>query len=211
MHAFRQSLRLGEEVLRYANERIDLRAADSVVETLIRCKGNRYFTGIGKSGLVAARMASSLSSIGLASHWIHASEWAHGELGSLAKGDVVTAVSHSGSTVELIWLAEQLEQMRGMKDSSREGIELIAFTGDAASKLAQHASFVLTCETPPGSEALALLPTSSVVASHHVFNAVLCECAARLSITAAEIAQNHPGGHVGRVAVHHEALRKGKH
>eukprot|EP00966_Prymnesium_polylepis_P114390 2643376-Prymnesium_polylepis.1 len=101
MQAFRKSLRQGVDALRHVNERLDHAAADRVVDALVHCTGRRYFTGVGKSGLAAARMASSLSSIGLASHWVHGSEWAHGELGSLRRGDLVTAVSHSGGTTEL--------------------------------------------------------------------------------------------------------------
>ena len=208
MHAFRRSLRQGVDALRHVNERLDHATADRVVDALVHCTGRRYFTGVGKSGLVAARMASSLSSIGLASHWVHGSEWAHGELGSLRRGDLVTAVSHSGGTAELVWLVEQLEQRGELTcgkpsntgASRPEGVRLVALTGNGTSSLARRASLALTSEVPPGSEALDLLPTSSVVAAHHVFNALMCECAARMDLTPADIARNHPGGAVGRHA-----------
>ena len=87
-------------------------------------------TGVGKSGLIAARMASSLSSIGLPSQWVHGAEWAHGELGNLRGDDVIVAVSNSGRTAELLWLGEQLAR-RG------DGGALVALTGGADSPLAR--------------------------------------------------------------------------
>ena len=89
MHAFRRSLLQGVESLQRVNEQLDHAAASRVVDAIVTCPGRRYFTGIGKSGLAAARMASSLSSIGLPSHWVHGSEWAHGELGALNGGDAL--------------------------------------------------------------------------------------------------------------------------
>ena len=78
----RLSLAHGVDALRHASEQLDLAVADRAVQALLDCSGRRYFTGIGKSGHSAARMASSLSSIGLAAHWVHGTEWSHGELGA---------------------------------------------------------------------------------------------------------------------------------
>ena len=86
----RASLASGPRVLAYANERLSLAAAERAVELLLDCRGRRWFTGVGKSGLAAARMASSLASIGLPAQWVHGAEWAHGEYGSVGAGDVGT-------------------------------------------------------------------------------------------------------------------------
>ena len=166
----RRSLAHGVNALRHASERLDLALADRAVQTLLDCNGRRYFTGIGKSGHTAARMASSLSSIGLAAHWVHGAEWSHGELGALGAGDLIFAVSQSGSTRELVWLAGQL-QMRN------DGVRMLSLTGDAGSPLALRSELTLTSAIPPESETLGALPTSSLLAQHHVFNALLCECA----------------------------------
>jgi hypothetical protein len=98
MGALGRSLTHGVDALRHASAHLDLGVADRAVQALLECTGRRYFTGIGKSGHAAARMASSLSSIGLAAHWVHGAEWSHGELGALSAGDLVFAVSQSGST-----------------------------------------------------------------------------------------------------------------
>ena len=190
MHAFRASLDLGAAALKHATERLDAAAAERVVDSLVRCSGRRFCTGVGKSGHAAARMASSLSSIGLASHWVHGAEWAHGELGALGPDDLVLAVSHSGTTKELLWLAEQLQQCE-------DRIDLLTFTGEPSSPLARRSTVALACEVPAGSEVLGVIPTASTLVTHHVFNAVLSECCERTALTSAEVLRHHPGGQIG--------------
>jgi arabinose-5-phosphate isomerase len=228
MQAFRKSLTLGVDSLLRVNDQLDHVAAKRVVDAFIACPGRRYFTGIGKSGLAAARMASSLTSIGLASHWVHGSEWAHGELGALKAGDLITTVSHSGGTAELVWLMQQLDarqelycgshhwmsslarneesdsSLPAMADSggatSTGGVGIVSLTGDATSMLASGATLSLTYPVPASAEALELLPTSSVLAVHHIFNALLCECADRMQLSSADVMRHHPGGNVGASA-----------
>ena len=84
--AFRASLERGVAALAHANATADLDAADAAVSALLGCGGRRLCTGVGKSGLAAARLASSLSSIGLAAAYVHAAEWEHGELGGVRVG-----------------------------------------------------------------------------------------------------------------------------
>ena len=192
MCALTRSLTHGVDALRHASEHLDLGVADRAVQALLACSGRRFFTGIGKSGHAAARMASSLSSIGLAAHWVHGAEWSHGELGALGAGDLVFAVSHSGSTQELLWLADHLGARTGVLP-----VSLLSLTGDAASPLARRSHLALTSAVPPELETLGALPTSSLLAQHHVFNALLCECAARRELTAADVLRNHPGGAIG--------------
>ena len=225
MAALRASLSLGPRVLEYTNGKLSLSQADKAVELLLTCSGRRCFTGVGKSGLAAQRMASSLTSIGerqrllspliylfltrpphaevsslvtatgLASHFVHGAEWAHGEYGGVGHGDVVTAVSHSGTTAELLDLATRRREL-GQHD-----VTLISLTGDAASPLALAADVSLTAAVPAGAEAVHdLLPTASVLAAHHVFNALLCECAARLELTPEDVRRHHPKGNVARRA-----------
>lgn len=195
----RASLTSGVRALEFANAQLDLAHAERAVNALLHARGRRYFTGVGKSGLAAARMASSLTSIGLPSQWVHGTEWAHGELGGVGGGDVITMVSHSGKTSELLDLANELQgssHLAGADDTS--AITFVALTGDANSALAQLACVPLTCAVPDDAELLGVLPTASVLSAHHVFNAVLTECAARLELTPETIARHHPGGSIGR-------------
>ena len=190
MRAFRSSLAQGVAALKHVNERVDVGAADRVVDALVRCTGRRFTTGVGKSGQAAQRMASSLTSIGLAAHFVHGSEWAHGEMGAVSGGDLILAVSHSGTTDELLWLASQLQ-------TRPDAVALLALTGGPSTPLARRSTLSLACEVPENSEALDLLPTSSTLAAHHVFNALLSECADRVDLTREQILAHHPGGGIG--------------
>ena len=188
--ALRASLALGPRALEHANSHLSLSHAERAVDALLGCSGRRWFTGVGKSGLAAARMASSLTSIGLPAHWVHGTEWFHGELGGVGSIDVITAVSHSGTTTELLALADMLE-------AHAPDALLITLTGDACSPLAARAHVPLTAAVPAGSEAVHdLLPAASVLAAHHVFNALLAECAARRELTLRDVRRHHPRGHV---------------
>ena len=95
---FALSLQHGVEALAHTSRTVDHAAAERVVERLLKCGGRRFTTGVGKSGLIAARMASSLSSIGLPSQWVHGAEWAHGELGNL-RGDANELADGRPSTI----------------------------------------------------------------------------------------------------------------
>ena len=194
MSALRASLALGPRVLEHANAHLSLPAAERAVDALLACRGRRWFTGVGKSGLAAARMASSLASIGLPAQWVHGAEWVHGELGGVGPDDVITAVSHSGPTAELLNLADNLLR-------TSPTFTLISLTGDPESPLARRAHVALTAAVPRDTEGVHdLLPTSSVLATHHVFNALMCECASRRALTPADVRRHHPGGRVGSVA-----------
>src|SRR5688572_31482209 len=94
---------------------------DRAVELLLTCRGRVVLTGVGKSGLIARKIAGTLSSIGTPAFFLHAADAVHGDLGAIQKDDVVVALSYSGETAELLRL---LETMR------RVGVALIAITGN---------------------------------------------------------------------------------
>ena len=189
MSAIRRVLAHGPAILKHTNSRLDVQQAERAVDALVCCEGKRYFTGLGKSGHAAARMASSLSSIGLPSHFIHGAEWAHGEFGAIERGDIIVGVSQSGRTLELIDLMDR---------TSTIPIDFIALTGNPESALARRADVALTCAVPDDAELLGILPTASVLAAHHVFNSILSECAERLQLKPEDIGRHHPGGSIGR-------------
>jgi arabinose-5-phosphate isomerase len=191
MPAFRASLSLGAAAIARANAGVDLAAADAAVAALLGCGGRRLCTGVGKSGLAAARLASSLSSIGLPAAYVSASEWEHGELGGVRAGDVVVAVSFSGASAELLRLAPRLKQRQA---------QMLALTGAHATPLGQAADITVPCAAAAEDELLGVLPTVSTLATHHVINALLCECAHRMGLDARAVRENHPGGAIGRAA-----------
>ena len=173
-------------------------AVEAAVAALASCRGPAgrghhrsstnmcWTTGMGKAGAVAARAAMSLKSLGYRSAHTPAAEWAHGDLGALAPGDLVLAFSHSGRTPEVLGLLEAWKQ---------RGARVIAVTGSPASPLALAADVVLGAAA--AGELLGAVPTRSVVAQEAVVNALLSACVADKRITARHFKANHPGGAIG--------------
>ncbi|MFO0600759.1 MAG: KpsF/GutQ family sugar-phosphate isomerase [Myxococcaceae bacterium] len=158
-------------------------------------------TGIGKPGFIAQKLSATLSSTGVPSLYLHPAEAAHGDLGRVAKGDVVVALSNSGATEELLRLLVPLR---------RVGVTVIAITGDVRSPLATAADLVV--DLGPIHEAcpMGLVPTASSAALHAVCDALAMTLAWRREFTESQYALYHPGGKLGRSVLKvHEVMRTG--
>jgi arabinose-5-phosphate isomerase len=172
------------------------------VDALHRAKGRVVVTAIGKPGFVAQKLSATLSSVGVPSLYLHPAEAAHGDLGRVAKDDVVVALSNSGATEELLRLIGPLRRL---------GVTLIAVTGDAKSPLAKGADLVV--DIGPIDEAcpMGLVPTASSAALHAVCDALAMTVAWRREFTAADYARFHPGGKLGRSVMRvRELMRAGE-
>ena len=176
------------EAVRALGEHIDdgFRGA---VEAVLATEGRAILIGIGKSGIVAQKIAATLSSTGTASFFLHPAEGVHGDLGMVRPGDVVIAVSYSGETPEILYLVPSLKAL---------GVKLVAMTGEPESSLAREADYVI--KTSVGREAcpLGLVPTASTTAAL-VMGDALAICAMRKrGFQEEDFAAVHPGGTLGR-------------
>src|SRR5690606_14689470 len=126
------------------------------LELLERCKGRVILTGVGKSGIIARKMAATLSSTGTPAIFLHAAEAVHGDLGVMQEGDVVIAISYSGETEELVRLLEGIRRI---------GAQLIALTGAPQSTLGQRADATLNCAVVEEACLMNLAPTASTTAA----------------------------------------------
>ncbi len=146
-------------------------------------------TGIGKSGIIARKIAATLRSTGTQAHFLHAAEAIHGDLGMLASGDIVLALSYSGETEELLRLLPTLKRLRAT---------LIAIGGCSTSTLAQASDIFL--DTGVSSEAcpLNLAPTASTTVMLALGDALALEVSSRRGWKAEDFADLHPGGRIGR-------------
>jgi arabinose-5-phosphate isomerase len=174
----------------------------AAVDALHQAKGRVVVTGIGKPGFVAQKLSATLSSVGVPSLYLHPAEAAHGDLGRVAKGDVVVALSNSGATEELVRLLGPLKRL---------GVTLIAVTGDAKSPLAKGADVVVNIGAIDEACPMGLVPTASSAALHAVCDALAMTLAWRREFTAADYARFHPGGKLGRsVMTVKELMRAGE-
>jgi len=164
-------------------------AFDHAVEMLRTCRGRVVCTGMGKSGLVMQKVAATLSSTGTPALFLHPAEAIHGDLGMLVEGDVVLAASNSGTTEELLRLAETLKRL---------GIAMVAITGRPGSPLARLADVHLSVAIRQEACPLNLAPTASTTATLAIGDALAMAVMEARGFTDEDFARLHPGGQLGK-------------
>ena len=184
----RRVLQIEAATLQRVRETVDGSYAKAV-EWLARCKGKVILTGVGKSGLIAQKIAATLSSTGTPAAYLDPSEALHGGLGFIQRQDLIVAIGKSGESEEL---NDLLPPIRAL------GARLIAITANPKSTLARAAGLVL--ETPIDEEAcpLDLAPTSSTTAALAVGDALAVALMKMRNFKAEHFALNHPRGRLGR-------------
>lgn len=169
----------------------------AAVELLNACAGRVVLSGMGKSGIIARKLAATLSSTGTAAYFLHPAEAIHGDLGVVRDDDVVVALSHSGETEELVRLVESIR---------RTGARLIAITGQDQSTLAQAADISLSCHVSEEACPLNLAPTASTTAALALGDALAMALSQRKGFKQEHFANLHPGGRLGKRLMRVEAL-----
>ncbi len=159
------------------------------VGLLARCEGKVVVCGLGKSGLVCRKIAATLASTGTPALFLHAAEGLHGDLGLLARGDCMIAVSYSGTTTELLAL---------LAPARRFGIPVIALTGDASSGLGRGADVTLDVSVSEEACPLGLAPTASTTATLALGDALAIALLERRGFSEDDFGALHPGGALGR-------------
>jgi arabinose-5-phosphate isomerase len=144
---------------------------------------------MGKSGIVAQKIAATLTSTGTPASFMHPAEAIHGDLGRIVAGDVVLAVSNSGETDELVRLLEVIRRL---------GARIVALSGNPASTLAREADVHLDVAVDREACPLDLVPTASTTAALAMGDALAVACYERRGFTASDFARYHPGGRLGR-------------
>jgi len=168
--------------------RIDATFAQ-VVRELDQCQGHVVVAGMGKSGLIGAKIAATFSSIGVPAVFLHAAEASHGDVGVLSRGDVVIAISNSGETEEIIKLLPTL---------NRINCKLVAMTGNSASTLAKRSDYLLDTSVKEEACSIGLVPTASTTAALAMGDALAMALLDLRGFHEEDFARNHPGGSLGR-------------
>src|SRR5438067_1067238 len=162
---------------------------EGALDLLFRCTARVVVTGMGKSGIVAQKIAATLSSTGTPSLFMHPAEALHGDLGMVAKGDVIIMLSASGETEELLKLLATIK---------RVGDALITLTCSMKSTLAQAADLALDCSVAQEACTLGLAPTASTTTMLALGDALAMALAERRGFKAENFAELHPGGKLGK-------------
>jgi len=167
---------------------IDSKITDTL-EILVACKGHVIVTGLGKSGLVGAKIAATLASTGTPSFFLHSADALHGDSGSITPDDVIIAISNSGETVEVIAVAKMAKSW---------GNKVIAITGKHASSLATNSDALLDIAFEKEADPLNLAPTTSTTLTLVLGDAIASALMAYKNFTAADFGKRHPGGALGK-------------
>lgn len=171
------------------------------VALVLQCEGRVVTTGIGKAGIIARKLAATLASTGSPADYLHPAEALHGDLGRVSAGDVVIALSNSGTTEELLRLVGPLRAI---------GARTVAITGDASSPLAQHADVVLAYGQVAEACPLGLAPTTSTTVMLALGDALAMAVLTERDFSPEEFARYHPGGNLGRSLMKvSEVMRQG--
>ena len=159
------------------------------VELLLACRGRIVVSGMGKSGLIGRKIASTLCSIGAPALFLHPAEGAHGDAGMMARGDVVLAISNSGETEELLSLLPMVRRL---------GVQLISLTGNPRSSLSERSEVTLDISVAEEASPLEVVPTASTAAALAMGDALAVALLERKGVKAEDFAAYHPGGAVGK-------------
>jgi arabinose-5-phosphate isomerase len=188
-------VRIEAEALLALAERLDgPMAADfeRAVEHIVACAGSRgrvVVTGMGKSGIIAQKIAATLSSTGSPALFLHPAEAVHGDLGMITEGDLVVALSASGETEEILRLLATIQRM---------GNPLISLVCSLQSTLAGASEVALDCSVPGEACGLGLAPTASTTAMLALGDALAIAVSLRRGFREEDFAALHPGGKLGK-------------
>ncbi len=172
---------------------------EQAVELILRCRGRVVVTGMGKSGLIARKISATLVSTGTPALFLHPAEASHGDLGMMAKGDLLLVLSYGGTT-------EENEQPVAM--AKRLGLPILAMTANQNTTLAQVADAVLDVRVEREACPLNLTPTASTTAMLALGDALAIALFERRGFTAEQFAELHPGGSIGKRLQRVESLMR---
>src|SRR5688572_31183919 len=197
----RRVLAIEADAVRALIERLDQRFV-AAVSLIAERRGRVVVSGIGKSGHIARKIASTLSSTGTPAYFLHPAEAIHGDLGMIESGDVFLALSHSGESEELLNIIPQVK---------RRGAKLIALTGRSDSTLARECDVLLDAGVAQEACPHNLAPTASTTAALALGDALAVALLDARGFSAEDFARAHPGGSLGRRLLTHVAdvMRRG--
>jgi len=169
-------------------QRLDSGFSDAV-DLLYQCKGKVVVAGMGKSGLIGQKIAATMASTGTPSFFLHPAEGLHGDLGMLARKDLLIAISNSGETQEILQLLPFMERM---------GIPVLAIVGRKGSTLAKNSAVALDVSVAEEACPMGLAPTASTTATLAMGDALAVALLEKRGFKEQDFAQFHPGGTLGR-------------
>jgi arabinose-5-phosphate isomerase len=198
----RTVLSIEADAVRALSARLDERFLDAM-GLILACRGRVVVSGVGKSGHIGRKIASTLASTGTPAFFLHAAEASHGDLGMITRDDVVLALSNSGQSDELLTIVPLIK---------RQGAKLIAVTGNPESALAKESDVHLDARVAQEACPLNLAPTASTTAALALGDALAVALLDARGFDEQDFARAHPGGALGRRLLTHvtDVMRTGE-
>ena len=188
IHIAQETFHIESEALAKAAERLDKNFLDAI-ELIVNTKGKLIITGVGKSGLVGAKMAATFASTGTSSFFLHPTEALHGDLGMISKEDTLLAISSSGESEELTKILPHIK---------RFDIPLIGLTGNEDSSLGRYADVFLDISVEREACPLGVAPTTSTTLTMALGDALAVTLMKKRGFKKEDFASFHPGGSLGK-------------
>jgi arabinose-5-phosphate isomerase len=177
------------EAIVAAARRINPRESAAAVDVLVNCHGKVILTGVGKSGLVAQKIAASLTSVGLMSVYLNPLDALHGDIGVVGGGDVIIMISNSGETSELLAIIPYVK---------KRAAAMLGILGKPSSSIADHCDVVLDASVAHEAAPIGQVPTSSTAVAMAIGDALTVAWMTAKGVSVADFAMNHPAGAIGR-------------
>jgi arabinose-5-phosphate isomerase len=168
---------------------LDPEAVEQAIKLLLNCESKTVVIGVGKSGIIANKIADTMTSTGTVAVFLHPSDALHGGLGVVTNGDCIIALSNSGETDEILALLPALKS---------RAVSLIAIVGNTDSTLARNADVVLDASVDKEACPLNLAPTTSTTVALAIGDALAMTLMQEKNLTAEDFAANHPAGRLGK-------------
>ena len=185
----RKVIDIEKAALEHLYQFVDSEAFGQACELILQCKGKVIVMGMGKSGHIGNKISATFASTGTPAFFVHPGEASHGDLGALAKNDIILAISNSGESSEILTLMPVIQRM---------GVPVIAVTGKPDSNMAKLAKLHLCIEVPEEACPLGLAPTSSTTPTLVMGDALALALLQAKGFTRDDFALSHPGGSLGR-------------
>lgn len=184
----RRVIRVEALALSAMAERIDA-SFERAIDLILESSGRVIVSGMGKSGLVGQKIASTMASTGTPAFFLHPAEGIHGDLGMIMTGDIVIAISNSGETEEILRILPSIKRL---------GAPLVAMSGNPASNLARSSDVFLDVSVSEEACPLGLAPTASTTATLAMGDALAVALLVKRGFKAEDFAIFHPGGALGK-------------
>jgi arabinose-5-phosphate isomerase len=172
-----------------AAQRLDATHAQRAVDMLVACDGKVLVTGVGKSGLVAQKIAASLTSVGLMSVYLNPLDALHGDIGVVRDGDIIIMISNSGETTELLAVIPYIK---------KRNVQLLGILGKTKSAIGERCDLTLDASVEREASPIDQVPTSSTAVAMAIGDALTVAWMTAKGVSVNDFAMNHPAGSIGR-------------